>query len=111
MKGNLISFLNKRMYVLSKLRTKCGDKQFKLLAYGLIFSKASYGIQVYSQCTEGLKDKIRMILNRCVRLANGTRLIKRKWTKEVYSELGFLTVQNDTIRLLKTFPSLAHHFP
>ena len=79
------------MYVLSKLRSECWDKQFKLLSYRLIFSKASYGIQVYLQCTDGLKDKIRMILNQCVHLATGTRLIKRKRTKEIYSELRFLT--------------------
>ena len=91
MPNNLVSFLNHRMYILSKLRTKCGDKQYKLLAFGLIFSKACYGIQLYQQCTELLKDKIRLILNKCCRLATGTRLIERRRTKELYAELGFLT--------------------
>ena len=89
--GNLVSALNQRMYVLSKLKSKCGKQQFHLLVYGLLYSKAGYCIQQYSQCTEVLKDKVRMILNRAVRLGTNTRLIEHRRTQSMYKELGFLS--------------------
>ena len=91
MPNNLISFLNQRMYFLSKIKNKCGPEQFKLLAYGFLYSKISYCAQVYSNCTEVLKDKIRMVLNRCVRLATNSKLSDRRKTKSMYYELKFLT--------------------
>ena len=91
MKGNLVWSLNQRMNVLSKLKKKCGPEQFKLLCYGLLFSKVSYGVQLYQQCTEVLKDKIRVILNRCVRLATNTSLLQHRRTQSMYDELKFLT--------------------
>ena len=62
MKNNLVSFLNHRLIVLHKLRRKCGDKQFKLLATGLLTSKIVFGISYYGQTTEVLRDKVRMIM-------------------------------------------------
>ena len=91
MPGNLISSLNQRLYVLSRLRAKCGKEQFRLLVYGLLYSKAGYCVQQYSQCTEVLKDKIRMILNKAVRLATGARLIEHRRTQTLYRELKFLS--------------------
>ena len=91
MPGNLIASLNQRMSVLTKLKKKCGPSQFKLLCYGILFSKCSYGIQLHQQCTEALKDKIRVILNRCVRLCTGTSLLEHRKTQSMYSELKFLT--------------------
>ena len=91
MPGNLVSSLNQRMYVLSKLKSKCGKQQFSLLVYGLLYRKVGYCIQQYSQCTELLKDKIRLILNRAVRLGTNTRLIKHRRTQSMYKELGFLS--------------------
>ena len=91
MPGNLVSSLNQRMYVLSKLKKRCGNQQFRLLVYGLLYSKAGYCIQQWSQCTEVLKDKIRMIFNRAVRLGTGTRLIEHRRTQSMYKELSFLS--------------------
>ena len=91
MPGNLMSSLNHRMHVLGKLRTSCGPKQYQQLAYGLIFSKVSYGVQLYSQCTEKLKNEIRLVLNRCVRLATYSKLSDRRRTISMYQELKFLT--------------------
>ena len=91
MPGNLMSSLNHRIHVLGKLRTACGPKQYQQLAYGLIFSKVSYGVQLYSQCTERLKDGIRLVLNKCVRMATYSKLSDRKKTISMYQQLGFLT--------------------
>ena len=91
MPGNLVSSLNQRLYVLSKLKNKCGKEQFRLLTYGIIYSKVGYCLQMYQQCTEILKDKIRMILNKCVRLGTGTRLIQHRRTQTMYKELKFLS--------------------
>ena len=91
MPGNLVSSLNQRLYVLSKLKNKCGYNQFRLLVYGLVYSKVGYCIQLYQQCTETLKDKIRMILNKCVRLGTNTRLIEHRRTQTMYKELKFLS--------------------
>ena len=65
MKNNLISFLNCRLKVLHQLRSKCGDKQFKLLTTGLITSKVVFGISC-GQTTEVLRDMIRMVMNKMV---------------------------------------------
>ena len=94
MPGNLIASLNQRMNVLSKLKKKCGPEQFKLLCYGLLFSKVSYGVQYWQQCTEVLKDKIRLVLNRCVRMATNTSLLQHRRTQTMYDELKFLTFDN-----------------
>ena len=91
MKNNLCSFLNYRLIVLHKLRKKCGDKQFKLLATGLLTSKIVFGISYYGQTTDILRDKIRMIMNKMVRLSTRTSLSERKRTKDLYKNLEFLT--------------------
>ena len=91
MPGNLMLSLNHRIHVLGKLRTACRSKQYQQLAYSLIFSKVSYGVQLYSQCTERLKDGIRLVLNKCVRIATYSRLIDRKKTISMYQQLRFLT--------------------
>ena len=91
MKNNLVSFLNHRLSVLYKLRRKCGDKQFKLLATGLLTSKIVFGISYYGQTTEVLRDKIRMIMNKMVRLSTNSSLADRRRTKDLYKSLEFLT--------------------
>ena len=91
MKNNLISFLNYRLKVLYQLRNKCGDKQFKLLATGLITSKVVFGISYYGQTTEVLRDKLRMVMNKMVRLSCKVSLADRKRTKDLYKSLEFLT--------------------
>ena len=91
MPNNLIQSLNHRMYVLSKLKTACGEKQFKLLCSGILVSKVLWGVSLYSQCTEILKDKVRLILNKLVRTATNTRLIEHRRTQSMYSELKWLS--------------------
>ena len=91
MKGNLISFLNQRIYFLSKLRPKVRDKQFRALTYGLLFSKIYFCVQKYGNCTEILKDKIRITCNRAVRMCSNITLADRRRTRDTYYENKFLT--------------------
>ena len=49
MKNCLIASLNKRLYVLNKLKDKCPKKCVKNLALGLIYSKLIFGIQYWSK--------------------------------------------------------------
>ena len=91
MKNNLVSFLNYRLKILQQLRNKCGDKQFKLLATGLLTSKIVFGINFYGQTTEIQRDKVRMIMNRMVRMSTNTSLAERKRTKDLYKSLEWLT--------------------
>ena len=64
MKNCLIASLNKRLYVLNKLKDKCPKKCVKNLAHGLIYSKLIFGIQFWSKpLPEELWQKIQVIVN------------------------------------------------
>ena len=91
MKGNLISFLNQRLYFLSKLKPRVGEKQFRSLVYGLFFSKIYFCVQTYSNCTEVLKDEIRLTCNRAVRMSSGVTLADRQRTVDLYFSQKFLS--------------------
>ena len=68
MKNCLLSSLNKRLYVLNKLKDKCPKKCVKNLAHGLIYSKLIFGIQYWSKpLPEELWQKIQVIVNKAAR--------------------------------------------
>ncbi len=90
-KNNLCSFMNQRLYFLSRLRRTCGTQQFKQLIYGLLLSKAAFCSQVYTNCTEILKDQIRLKINRAIRMLANVTLADRQRTKDLYHEHSFLT--------------------
>ena len=68
MKNCLISSLNKRLYVLNKLKDKCQKNSVKSRAHGLIYSKLIFGIQYWSwPPPEGLWKKIQVTINKAAR--------------------------------------------
>ena len=91
MKGNLISFLNQRLYFLSKLKPRVGEKQFRSLVYRLFFSKIYFCVQTYSNCTEVLKDEINITCNKAVRMSCGVSLADCQRTVDLYHSQKFLS--------------------
>ena len=65
MKNCLIASLNKRLYMLNKLKDKFPKKCVKNLAHGLVYSKLIFGIQYWSRpLPDDLRQKIQVIVNK-----------------------------------------------
>ena len=92
MPNNLVAFCNRRLGTLRRIRPWIADKQFLLLAHGLVVSKLLFGIQYWWQTTELMRDKARLILNELVRLCNGVTLFDRLRTKDLYKRIGWLNL-------------------
>ena len=90
MKDNLISSLNKRLYVLQKLQNKCPKKCLKNLAHGLIFSKLNFGIQYWSRpLSEELWKKIQVIVNKAARVVLTVKPLQMH-VRDLYRVLDWL---------------------
>ena len=87
MKDNLI---NKRLFFLRQLASKCPKKCVKNLAHGLIYSKLIMGIQYWSRpLPEELWKKIKVILNHTARFVLKIKPLKMH-VKDLYRVLNWL---------------------
>ena len=71
MKNNLLSFLSKRLAVLSIMSERACIKNRKQLAFGLIYSKVIFGIHFWANCTENQQKQLQLLLNQTARLVMG----------------------------------------
>ena len=92
MPNNLVTWLERRYKMLYKIRNQCEPKVFKCIAHGLVMSKIEFCIQFWAQTTELNKDRIRVIMNKTCRLANGVTLLDKIRNKELYRRQSWLNL-------------------
>ena len=92
MPNNLVTWLERRYKMLYKIRKQCEPKVFKCLAHGLVMSKIEFCISFWSQTTEVNKDRVRVIMNKTVRLANGKTLMDKIRNRELYATQSWLNL-------------------
>ena len=73
MKNNLLSFLFKRLAVLSMMSERACIKNRKQLAFGLICSKVIFRIQFWVNCTEAQQKQLQLLLNQTARVVMGLK--------------------------------------
>ena len=110
MKDNLISSLNKRLFILKKLAASCPKKCLKNLAHGLIYSKLCFGIQYWGwQLNEDLWRQIEVILNKTARTVLKIRPLQMH-VKDVYRVLDWLPARScRDFQDLNLFWSIKHY--
>ena len=68
MQNSLLTGLSQRLAMLSIMSERAGIKNRKQFAFGLIYSKIVFGIQLWRQCNETLKHKIQILMNKAARI-------------------------------------------
>ena len=110
MKDNLISSLNKRLFILSQLQNKCPKKCLKNLAHGLIYSKLNFGIQYWSRpLSDELWKKIQIIVNKAARIVLKVRPLQMH-VRDLYRVLDWLPAsESRDFADLSLFWSIKHY--
>ena len=91
MQNNLLQSLHQRWLALYKVSKYCDKEQRRQFGYGLIVSKITFGACYWSTCTEAVKDKINVLLNKVVRtICDASRLTAMK---PLFEELNWLTTK------------------
>ena len=68
MQNSLLTGLSQRLAMLSIMSERAGIKNRKQFAFGLIYSKIVFGIQLWRQCNETVKHKIQILMNKAARI-------------------------------------------
>ena len=103
MKNNLLSFLSKRLAVLSIMSERACLKNRKQLAYRMIYSKLIFGIQFWSTCTENQQKQLQIILN-------NTRLVMGVQTRDMHVKDLFRCLRWHTLKSLINYHDYLLYF-
>ena len=114
-KAKNISALNKRFFLLCRMKNKINNQSLRILADSIFNSKMRYGIHLCGKVriseedtTQGYMDEIQKTQNKMLRLLNNTRIKDRVSTKTIMTNLNMLSVNqvNAQVKLTEIWKSV-----
>ena len=110
-----ISALNKRFFLICRMRNKINNRSLRTLSNSIFNSKLRYGIQLCGKVrlldidsTQGPLEELQKVQNKMFRLLNNTRIKDKISTKSIMANLNMLSVNqvNAQIKLTEIWKSL-----
>ena len=109
-KGGVISALNSRLYIIRRLQNHRSTRSIRKMVDGIFISKVRYGLQLLGRVRVANEDPecgdlkaIQLILNKLLRLLNGTKVKDLVSTKSMLDKFGILSINqlNAQVKLLE----------
>ena len=120
-KGGVVSSLNKRFYLISRLKNHLNKKSLVRIAESIFTSKLRYGLQLMGKIRWSDSDpknqelmSIQRVQNRMTRLLNSVKISDKVNTKTLLANINGLSVNqlNAQIKLTEMWKSSAiEHYP
>ena len=110
-----ISALNKRYFLICRMKNKINNKSLRILANSIFNSKMRYGIHLCGKVritegdsTQGVMDEIQKAQNKMLRLLNNSRIKDKISTKSIMANLNMLSVNqvNAQVKLTEIWKSI-----
>jgi hypothetical protein len=119
--GGLIPTLNKRLFLIRRLKNQLGKSALKKVAESIYISKLRYGTQLLGKIRWNEDDpksadlgSIQVTFNKLARLISNTKIKDRKESKILFQELGWLSFNqmNAQVKLLEAWKMVTiHNYP
>ena len=119
--GGLIPTLNKRLFLIRRLKNHLGKSALKKVAESIYISKLTYGTQLLGKIRWNEDDpksadlgSIQVTFNKLARLISNTKIKDRKESKILFQELGWLSFNqmNAQVKLLEAWKMVTiHNYP